>query len=69
MSKDVYVLAEQRDGVIQKVSIELIGKATELAADLGQKVVAATLKIKQTFSSNTVLTKLSLLMTLCLQNM
>ena len=43
MSKDVYVLAEQRDGVIQKVSIELIGKATELAADLGQKVVAVLL--------------------------
>lgn len=43
MSKDVYVLAEQRDGNIQKVSIELIGKATELAADLGQKVVAVLL--------------------------
>ena len=43
MSKDVYVLAEQRDGVIQKVSIELIGKASELAADLGQKVVAVLL--------------------------
>lgn len=43
MSKDVYVLAEQRDGVIQKVGIELIGKATELAADLGQQVVAVLL--------------------------
>ena len=43
MSKDVYVLAEQRDGNIQRVSIELIGKATELAADLGQKVVAVLL--------------------------
>ncbi len=43
MSKDVYVLAEQRDGNIQKVGIELIGKATELAADLGQKVVAVLL--------------------------
>ena len=43
MSKDVYVLAEQRDGNIQKVSIELIGKATELAADLGQQVVAVLL--------------------------
>ncbi|GFI61456.1 caffeyl-CoA reductase-Etf complex subunit CarE [Clostridiales bacterium] len=43
MSKDVYVLAEQRDGNIQKVSIELIGKASELAADLGQKVVAVLL--------------------------
>lgn len=43
MSKDVYVLAEQRDGEIQKVGIELIGKATELAADLGQQVVAVLL--------------------------
>lgn len=43
MSKDVYVLAEQRDGVIQKVGIELIGKAAELAADLGQQVVAVLL--------------------------
>ncbi len=43
MSKDVYVLAEQRDGEIQKVGIELIGKANELAGDLGQKVVAILL--------------------------
>lgn len=40
MSKDVYVFAEQRDGEIQKVSMELIGKARELADILGQKVVA-----------------------------
>ena len=39
MSKDVYVFCEQRDGVIQNVSYELIGKAKELAADLGQQVV------------------------------
>ena len=39
MSKDVYVFCEQRDGVIQNVSFELIGKAKELAADLGQQVV------------------------------
>lgn len=43
MSKDVYVLAEQRDGELQKVGLELIGKATELAADLGQQVVAILL--------------------------
>ena len=43
MSKNVYVFAEQRDGVIQKVAYELIGKARELAADLGQEVVAVVL--------------------------
>ena len=43
MSKDVFVLAEQRDGEIQKVGIELVGKANELAAALGQKVVAVLL--------------------------
>lgn len=43
MSKDVFVFAEQRDGSIQKVAIELIGKATELAAALGQRVVAVLL--------------------------
>ncbi len=40
MSKDIYVVVEQVDGVIQKVGIELIGIANTLAADLGQKVVA-----------------------------
>lgn len=43
MSKDVYVIAEQRDGKIQKVGVELIGEATKLAADLGEKVVAVLL--------------------------
>ena len=43
MSRDVYVFVEQRDGEIQKVGIELIGKAKDLAADLGQKVVAVLL--------------------------
>ena len=43
MSKDVFVIAEQRDGKIQKVAIELIGEATKLAADLGEKVVAVVL--------------------------
>ncbi|GHV60371.1 electron transfer flavoprotein subunit alpha [Spirochaetia bacterium] len=40
MSKDVYVFAEQRDGNVQKVSLELLGEATKLAGALGEKVVA-----------------------------
>ena len=40
MSKNVFVIAEQRDGKIMKVSSELVGKARELADDLGQDVVA-----------------------------
>lgn len=38
--KDIYVFAEQRDGVIQPVALELIGKARELAQVTGEKVVA-----------------------------
>lgn len=38
--KDVYVFIEQRDGKIQNVAFELLGKARELADTLGQKVVA-----------------------------
>jgi len=38
MSKDIYVVAEQRDGIIEKVSLELIGEARRLAAELGQDV-------------------------------
>jgi len=38
--KDVYVFAEQRDGKIQNVALELLGKARELADALGEKVVA-----------------------------
>ncbi|MCL2290621.1 MAG: electron transfer flavoprotein subunit alpha/FixB family protein [Bacteroidetes bacterium] len=38
--KDVYVFVEQRDGEIQSVSYELIGKARELADQLNEKVVA-----------------------------
>ena len=40
MSKDIFVVIEQRNGNIQKVSYELIGEATKLAADLGENVVA-----------------------------
>ncbi len=38
--KDVYVFVEQRDGVIQSVALELIGKARDLAESLGQQVIA-----------------------------
>ena len=40
---DVYVFVEQREGVIQKVAIELLGKARELADSLNEKVVAMLL--------------------------
>ena len=46
MCKDVYVFAEQRDGNLQKVGIELIGEARKLADDLGQNVVAVLLGIR-----------------------
>ena len=38
--KNVFVFAEQRDGVIQSVALELLGKAHELAGVLIEKVVA-----------------------------
>lgn len=38
--KDVYVFIEQRDGKIQNVALELLGKARQLADALGQNVVA-----------------------------
>ena len=41
--KDVYVFVEQRGGVMQNVSVELLGKARELAATLGEKVCAVLL--------------------------
>ena len=43
MSKDLYVIAEQRDGEIAKVTLELLGEATILAADIGEKVYAVLL--------------------------
>jgi len=43
MSKDIYVFAEQRDGNVSKVGIELIGKARELADITNQKVVTILL--------------------------
>ena len=40
MSKDIFVVIEQRNGVVQKVSYELIGEASKLAADMDEQVVA-----------------------------
>ena len=41
--KNVFVFAEQREGVIQSVAFELLGKARDLADTLGEKVVAMLL--------------------------
>lgn len=43
MSKGIFVIAEQRDGLIQKVSLELLGEAGKLAGDLGESVIAVLL--------------------------
>ena len=43
MHKDIYVFAEQRNGVIQNVALELLGKAKELAKQLNENVVALLL--------------------------
>jgi len=40
MSENILVICEQRDGILQKVSMELIGKGRELAAKKNQKVIA-----------------------------
>lgn len=41
--KDVFVFAEQREGILQNVAYELVSKACELADALGEKVVAVLL--------------------------
>lgn len=41
--RGVYVFAEQRDGKIENVALELIGKGKELASILGEKVTAILL--------------------------
>ena len=46
MSKDIFVVVEQRNGHIQKVSYELVSEATKLAADLGEQVVAVLMGYK-----------------------
>jgi electron transfer flavoprotein alpha subunit len=38
--KDVWVFAEHRDGALAKVSLQLLGSATGLAADVGERVCA-----------------------------
>ncbi|NTV37020.1 MAG: electron transfer flavoprotein subunit alpha/FixB family protein, partial [Anaerolineaceae bacterium] len=43
MTKDIFVIIEQRDGIIQNVSYELLGEASSLAKDLRQRVVAVLL--------------------------
>lgn len=46
MSKEyrgVFVFAEQRDGVMQKVSLELLGKGREIADKLNEKLTAVLL--------------------------
>jgi electron transfer flavoprotein alpha subunit len=43
MSKDIFVVIEQRDGIIQDVAYEILGEANSLAKDLGQQVVALLL--------------------------
>ena len=41
--KNVYVFVEQRDGVVQNVALELLGKARELADALHEQVIALLL--------------------------
>ena len=41
--KNVYVFAEQREGKIQNVALELLGKARDLADALNEKVCAVVL--------------------------
>lgn len=41
--KNVYVFVEQREGVIQNVALELLGKARELASALNEEVYAVLL--------------------------
>ena len=46
--KNVYVFVEQREGVIQNVGLELLGKARELADALNEKVYAMLLGLDLT---------------------
>jgi electron transfer flavoprotein alpha subunit len=43
MEKNVFVFIEQRGGVVQPVALELLGKARELADELGEQVCAMLL--------------------------
>ncbi|MFQ5859280.1 MAG: electron transfer flavoprotein subunit alpha/FixB family protein [Anaerolineae bacterium] len=43
MANDVLVIAEQRDGELKKVTFEILGKAEELASELGGQATAVVL--------------------------
>ena len=43
MAKDVWIIAEQRDGVLRKISFELASTARKLADELGEEVCAVLL--------------------------
>jgi electron transfer flavoprotein alpha subunit len=43
MAKDILVVAEQRDGELKKVTFEILGKAKELAKELGGQASAVVL--------------------------
>ena len=45
MYQDVYVFCEQRDGNVQNIAYELIGKARELADSLEQQAVQICLDV------------------------
>lgn len=53
--KNIYVFAEQRDGKIQSVALELIGKARELAAATNEKVIAILLGHKVKSDAQTLI--------------
>lgn len=52
--KGVFVFAEQREGEIQRVSLELIGKGREIADKLGESVTAVILGNKIKDKTNTL---------------
>lgn len=43
MAKDVWVWAEQREGVLQEVALELLGESVKIAKELGDHKVCAVL--------------------------
>lgn len=43
MNKDIYVIIEQLDGIVKRVSLELIGEANRLSNKLGGKAIAVLL--------------------------
>ena len=57
--KDVCVFVEQREGIIQKVALELLGKARELADSLNEKVIALLLGYDMKDQAQELMHKLS----------